>query len=127
MPNPWDDLAIKFNPGKMAEGTIKAIVDFGLFVDLGEEVDALIHVSDISWTKKTINLNEEFKVGQKIKAVVVTVDKENQKFCLGLKQLGKILGRGLKNVCLLALPLKAKLSASPNLVYSLSLRLVSRV
>ena len=87
MPNPWDDLANKYNPGKIVEGTIKAIVDFGLFIDLGEEVDALIHVSDISWTKKAVTLAEEYKVGQKIKAVVVTVDKENQKFCLGFKQL----------------------------------------
>ena len=87
MPNPWDDLAAKYNPGKIVDGTIKAIVDFSLFVDLGEEVDALIHVSDISWTKKAVALAEEYKVGQKIKAVVVTVDKENQKFCLGFKQL----------------------------------------
>lgn len=87
MPNPWDDLAAKYNPGKVVEGTVKAIVEFGLFVDLGEEVDALIHVSDLSWTKKNVNPADEFKVGQKVKAVVVTVDKENQKFCLGLKQL----------------------------------------
>lgn len=87
MPNPWDDLANKYPAGKTVEGTIKAIVDFGLFVDLGEEVDALIHVSDLSWTKKNVNPAEEYKVGQTIKAAVVTVDKENQKFCLGLKQL----------------------------------------
>lgn len=87
MPNPWEDLAINYQPGKMVEGTVKAVVDFGIFVDLGEEVDALIHVSDLSWTRKNINPAEEFKVGQKVKAVVVTVDPENQKFCLGLKQL----------------------------------------
>jgi small subunit ribosomal protein S1 len=86
-PNPWDDLFHKFPVGKIVEGTVKAIVDFGLFIDLHEEVDALIHVSDISWTKKAVNLNEEYKVGQKVKGVVVTVDKENQKFCLGFKQL----------------------------------------
>ncbi len=87
MPNPWDDLVAKYPTGKTVEGTVKAIVEFGLFVDVGEDVDALIHVSDISWTRKGINLNEEFKVGQKIKTVVVSVDRENQKFCLGLKQL----------------------------------------
>ena len=87
MPNPWDDLVAKYPVGKMTEGTVKAIVEFGLFMDVGEEVDALIHVSDISWTKKALNLNEEYKNGQKIKAVVVSVDRENQKFCLGLKQL----------------------------------------
>jgi small subunit ribosomal protein S1 len=87
MPNPWDNLVNKYNTGKVVEGTVKAIVDFGLFVDLGEEVDALIHVSDLSWTRKNVNPAEEFKVGQKVKAAVVTVDADNQKFCLGLKQL----------------------------------------
>ncbi len=86
-PNPWDDMVAKYPLGKSVEGTIKAIVDFGMFVDVGEEVDALIHVSDISWTKKNVNVAEEFKAGQKVKGVVLTVDKENQKFCLGLKQL----------------------------------------
>lgn len=86
-PNPWDDMIAKYPLGKAVEGTIKAIVDFGMFVDVGEEVDALIHVSDISWTKKNVNVAEEFKAGQKVKGVVLTVDKENQKFCLGLKQL----------------------------------------
>jgi small subunit ribosomal protein S1 len=86
-PNPWDKLVKNYPIGKVAEGKIKAIVDFGLFVDLGEEVDALIHVSDLSWTKKNINVAEEFKVGGKIKGAVLTVDKDNQKFCLGVKQL----------------------------------------
>lgn len=87
MPNPWEDLAAKYNVGKQVKGKVKSIVEFGIFVDLGEEVDALIHVSDISWTKKAVNLHEEFKEGSEIKAVVVSVDKENQKFCLGIKQL----------------------------------------
>ncbi len=87
MPNPWDNLVNKYNTGKVVEGTVKAIVDFGLFIDLGEEVDALIHVSDLSWTRKNVNPAEEYKVGQKVKAAVVTVDADNQKFCLGLKQL----------------------------------------
>lgn len=86
--NPWDDLEAKYPVGKAVEGTIKAVVDFGVFVDLeGAPVDALIHVSDVSWTKKNINPSEEFKVGDKVKAVVLTVDKDNSKFCLGIKQL----------------------------------------
>ena len=87
MPNPWDDLAKKYSAGKKIKGKVKSVVDFGIFVDLGEEVDALIHVSDISWTRKNVNLNEEFKEGQAIDAMVLSVDKENQKFCLGIKQL----------------------------------------
>lgn len=87
MPNPWENLESKYTVGKKVEGRIKSIVDFGLFIDLGEEVDALIHISDVSWTRKNINLGEEYKEGQIIKAAVVSVDKENQKFCLGVKQL----------------------------------------
>jgi small subunit ribosomal protein S1 len=85
--NPWDDIIERFPLNKKVKGTIKSVVDFGVFVDLGEEVDALIHVSDISWTKKNIELNKEFLVGNDIEAMVISVDKENQKFCLGLKQL----------------------------------------
>lgn len=85
--NPWDEIVAKYPIGKEVEGTVKAVVDFGAFIDLGESVDALIHVSDISWTKKNVNPNEFFKVGEKVKAAVLTVDKDNSKFCLGIKQL----------------------------------------
>ena len=85
--NPWDDIIERYPLNTKVKGTIKSVVDFGVFVDLGEEVDALIHVSDISWTKKNIELNKEFLVGNDIEAMVISVDKENQKFCLGLKQL----------------------------------------
>ena len=87
--NPWTELQAKYPVGKEVEGTVKAIVDFGIFIDLGESVDALIHHSDISWTRKNVNVNDEFKVGEKVKAVVLTVDSELNppKFCLGIKQL----------------------------------------
>jgi len=87
LPNPWDDLIAKYPVNRKTTGKIKSIVDFGIFVDLDEEVDALIHVSDISWARKNVNLNEEYNVGDDIEAMVLSVDKENQKFCLGIKQL----------------------------------------
>ena len=87
MPNPWSELETKFPVGKKVTGKVKSVVEFGVFVDLDEEMDALIHISDISWTKKNVNLNEEFKPDQEIEAMVLSVDKENQKFCLGIKQL----------------------------------------
>jgi small subunit ribosomal protein S1 len=85
--NPWAAIEAKYPLGTKVTGKIKSVVEFGMFVDLGEEVDALIHVSDISWTKKNVNLAEEYKDGSDIEAVVLSVDKENSKFCLGLKQL----------------------------------------
>ena len=87
--NPWDALEAKYPVGSKVSGKVKSVVEFGIFVDLGEEVDALIHVSDISWTKKNVNLNDEYKVGDALDAMVVSVDKENQKFCLGIKQLAE--------------------------------------
>lgn len=86
-PNPWDQLEVKYPVGKKVEGKIKSVVDFGIFLDINEEVDALIHVSDVSWTKKNVNLSDEFKEGDTITGMVLTVDKENQKFCMGLKQM----------------------------------------
>lgn len=85
--NPWIQIAKDFPLGKKVSGKVKSVVDFGVFVDVGEEVDALIHISDISWTKKNINLAEEFEIGKEVEAMVLTVDSENAKFCLGIKQL----------------------------------------
>ena len=85
--NPWNALADKYTVGNNITGKIKAIVDFGLFIDIGEDVDALIHVSDISWTKKNINLADEYNVGDEIEGIILTVDAENAKFYIGLKQL----------------------------------------
>ena len=87
LPNPWTAIEEKYPLGTKVSGKIKSVVDFGIFVDLGEEVDALIHVSDISWTKKNVNLSEEYNVGDEISGQVLTVDADNSKFCLGLKQL----------------------------------------
>jgi len=85
--NPWNDLAKKYSVGKKVKGTVKSVVDFGAFIDLGEDVDALIHVSDVSWTRKNVNLSEVFTEGQEVEASVLSVDVENSKFCLGIKQL----------------------------------------
>ena len=87
--NPWDAIEAKFPVGTKVNGKVKSIVEFGVFVDLGEEIDALIHVSDVSWTKKNVVASEEFSEGQDVEAQVVSVDKENQKFCLGIKQLAE--------------------------------------
>jgi small subunit ribosomal protein S1 len=85
--NPWTALEAKYTVGSKITGKIKSIVDFGMFIDLGEEVDALIHVSDVSWTKKNVNLATEFTEGTDVEAMVLSVDKDNEKFCLGMKQL----------------------------------------
>ncbi|MCP5464213.1 MAG: 30S ribosomal protein S1 [Deltaproteobacteria bacterium] len=87
-PNPWDVLHQKYPVGSVVEGSIRNITDFGIFVGIDDEsIDGLIHVSDISWEKDYKWPNDDFQKGQQIKCQVVNIDKENQKFTLGLKQL----------------------------------------
>ncbi len=86
-PNPWDVVAEKYPEGTILEGTIKNITEFGLFIGIEDGIDGLIHVSDISWTKKIRHPEELYAVGDTLQAKVLTVDKENEKFTLGVKQL----------------------------------------
>ncbi len=86
-PNPWDVVAEKYPEGTILEGTIKNITEFGLFIGIEDGIDGLIHVSDISWTKKIRHPEELLKVGDTVQAKVLTVDKESEKFTLGVKQL----------------------------------------
>ena len=85
--NPWDEIEKKYPLNTKVKGRVQSITDFGVFVNLEEEVDALIHISDFSWTKKNIDLNEIVKVNEDIEAIVLCIDKENSKFSLGIKQL----------------------------------------
>jgi len=86
--NPWDQLEIKFPIGSMIEeAEVKSVTDFGVFVDIGMGIDGLIHVSDLAWTKKFNHPSEKYKKGDKVKAVVLGIDKANEKFSLGVKQL----------------------------------------
>jgi len=88
-PNPWDLIEEKYPVGTIIEGRIKNITDFGLFIGIDEEIDGLVHISDISWTKKIKHPSELYKKGDEIQAKVMTVDKDNERFSLGIKQLTK--------------------------------------
>jgi len=88
-PNPWDIIEEKYPVGTIIEGRIKNITDFGLFIGIDEEIDGLVHISDISWTKKIKHPSELYKKGDEIQAKVMTVDKDNERFSLGIKQLSK--------------------------------------
>lgn len=88
MDNPWDALEIKFPVGTIIEAAeVKSLTDFGVFVDVGVGIDGLVHVSDLAWTKKTQHPSEKFRKGEKIRVVVLGIDKVNEKFSLGIKQL----------------------------------------
>ncbi|GAB6063507.1 30S ribosomal protein S1 [Deferrisoma palaeochoriense] len=86
-PNPWDLLEERYPVGAVVRGQIRNITDFGIFVGVDEGIDGLIHVSDISWTKRVGHPATLYKVGDEVEAVVLHIDKENERFSLGIKQL----------------------------------------
>ncbi len=86
-PSPWTLVSQRYAVGQRVSGKVKTITDFGVFVGLPEGIDALIHISDISWTKHIRHPSEVLKKGQKIDAVVLSIDPEAEKMALGLKQL----------------------------------------
>jgi small subunit ribosomal protein S1 len=87
IPNPWDVIAEKYPVGTTIEGKIKNITDFGLFIGIDEGIDGLVHISDISWIKRIKHPSELFKKGDVIQAIVLDIEKENERFSLGIKQL----------------------------------------
>ncbi len=87
VPNPWDVIAEKYPVGTTIEGKIKNITDFGLFIGIDEGIDGLVHISDISWIKRIKHPSELYKKGDVIQAVVLDIEKENERFSLGIKQL----------------------------------------
>jgi small subunit ribosomal protein S1 len=86
-PNPWDVIAEKYPVGTTIEGRIKNITDFGLFIGIDEGIDGLVHISDISWTKRIKHPSEIYKKGDTVQAIVLDIEKGNERFSLGIKQL----------------------------------------
>ncbi len=87
VPNPWDVISEKYPVGTTIEGKIKNITDFGLFIGIGEGIDGLVHISDISWIKRIKHPSELYKKGDVVQAIVLDIEKENERFSLGIKQL----------------------------------------
>ncbi|MBN2105837.1 MAG: 30S ribosomal protein S1 [Deltaproteobacteria bacterium] len=86
-PNPWSVIEERYPVGTVVEGKIKNITDFGIFIGLDEGIDGLVHISDISWIQKIKHPAEVYKKSDMVKAVVLSIDKENERFSLGIKQL----------------------------------------
>ena len=86
-PNPWDLVSENYPVGSIIEGKIKNITDFGIFIGIEEGIDGLIHVSDLSWTERIKHPTEKYAKSDTIQAVVLKIDRENERFSLGIKQL----------------------------------------
>ncbi|MEN6492651.1 MAG: 30S ribosomal protein S1 [Thermoguttaceae bacterium] len=87
--NPWDRVADKYPPGSVVEGTVRNLTNYGAFIEIEEGIDGLLHVSDMSWTRKISHPNEMVEKGQKITCRVLSVDQDRRRIALGLKQLSE--------------------------------------
>ncbi len=87
--NPWDKAMEKYPPGTRVKGKIRNLTSYGAFLELEEGLDGMIHVSDISWTRKINHPSEVFKKGDDVEAVVLEIDKTNQRIAIGVKQLSE--------------------------------------
>jgi small subunit ribosomal protein S1 len=86
-PNPWDEIEQRYVIGKQVRGQVRNMTAYGAFVELEEGIDGMVHVSDLSWTKKINHPSEILKKGDEVDAVVIDIDKANQRISLGVKQL----------------------------------------
>src|SRR5712671_132543 len=85
--NPWHDLADKYPVGSKIQGKVRNLTEFGAFVEVEDDIDGLIHISDMSWSKRIKHPSEVLKKGDVVEAMVLNIDAENQRLSLGLKQL----------------------------------------
>jgi small subunit ribosomal protein S1 len=86
-PNPWDEIEHRYPIGKQVKGTVRNMTAYGAFVELEEGIDGMVHVSDMSWTRKINHPSEMLKKGDELEAVVIDIDKNAQRISLGLKQM----------------------------------------
>ena len=87
--NPWNDFASNYNKGDKITGTIKSITDFGIFIGMDGGIDGLVHLSDISWNEAGEEAVRNYKKGDEIEAVVLSIDPERERISLGIKQMDK--------------------------------------
>ena len=86
-PHPWDEVEIKYPIGVTVEGKVVSLTNYGVFIEIEPGVEGLIHVSEISWTRHIKNPSEEYSMGDKVEAKVISIDSEERKISLGVKQL----------------------------------------
>ena len=85
--NPWENLTDKYPTGAIVEGRVRNLTDFGAFIEIEDGIDGLVHVSNLSWTKRVKHPSEIVKKGEKVKAIVLGVEPQNRRLSLGIKQL----------------------------------------
>jgi small subunit ribosomal protein S1 len=87
--NPWEEISKELHPNKRITGTISSVTDYGLFIEVAPGIEGLVHISEISWTDRISDLKQRYKVGDKVDVLVVSVDPNNRRMSLSIKQLDK--------------------------------------
>jgi len=85
--NPWESLHERYAPGTIVEGRVRNLTDFGAFIEIEDGIDGLVHISDFSWTKRIKHPSEAVKKGEKIRAKILSIDVDNRRLSLGIRQL----------------------------------------
>lgn len=85
--NPWQALGNQLEINKKIKGKVSSITDYGLFVEVAKDIEGLVHISEISWTDRITDLNKRYKVGDEVEVLIVSIDKENRRMSLSIKQL----------------------------------------
>jgi small subunit ribosomal protein S1 len=86
-PDPWDELEAAYPPGSIVSGKVKNFTDFGMFVGIGNGIDGLVHMSELSWSRRKGVISEQYKKGANVEALVLNIDKTQKKFSLSIKRL----------------------------------------
>jgi small subunit ribosomal protein S1 len=95
LPDPWKELAAKYPAGTIVKGKIKNFTDFGLFVGIEDGIDGLVHISEISWSRRKNIAAESYKKGTMIDALVLNIDPDQKKFSLSIKRLKEDPWKGI--------------------------------
>ena len=96
--NPWEVLAEKYPAGSRVKGKVRNMTTYGAFVEIENDIDGMIHVSDMSWTRKINNPNEVLKVGEEVEAIILDIDPNQQRISLGLKQIEEDPWSNIENI-----------------------------
>jgi small subunit ribosomal protein S1 len=108
--NPWDEIHLKYPVGQLVKGIVRNLTAYGAFVELEDGIDGMVHVSDLSWTRKINHPSEMLKKGQELEAQVIGIDKANQRISLGIKQLQQDPWENIENIYKIGDLVKGKVS-----------------
>lgn len=111
MPNPWDTLEERYPEGSRVKGVVNNVTDYGIFVELEDGIKGLVHISDLSWSSKPKSPHELYQKGDEVEAVVLKIDKPNERLSLGIKQLSSDPWEGVEDRYQTGLKLTGKVSS----------------